>query len=53
MTDTCMHNVLVHDMIYNEELSLCLHNLKGTTSVVQTEDMETSRRVNLLNAEGY
>lgn len=47
-----MHNVL-YKIMYNDELSVCLQNTRGITSMVQTEDMDTIGMANLLNALAY
>lgn len=51
--NTCMHNVLMYKIIYNDELSVCLQNTRGITSMVQTEDMDTIGIASLLNALAY
>lgn len=48
-----MHNVLMYKIIYNDELSVCLQNTRGVTSMVHTEDMDTIGMANLLNAWAY
>lgn len=48
MWNTCMHNVLMYKIIYNDKLSVCLQNTRGFTSMVQTEDMDTIGMANLL-----